>query len=282
MTASQIITGPGYARCADATISPPDVPTVWKGETEWNPIKFSVERHTRFLEAEKASIEGLRGKQILFCYSDYMESFFHRILPKLPGWDYVLIFHGDVCFTADYFGFLDDPKVKHVFSTNCQITHPKLTPIPLGVPPDQVQALLDVMALRPLDPRIPKIYANFNLLTNRRRAGILERLLKREDVTCDTAKNVPLAHYAKQSCYEYVLSPPGAGPDCFRTWEALYLGQVPIVERWVQGSPYSGFSIIEVDDLGNPPKTLHDPRKYYCIPELLTLNHWHSVIKSAL
>ena len=28
---------------------------------------------------------------------------------------------------------------------------------------------------------------------------------------------------------KYVLSPPGNGPDCHRTWEALYLGATPVV-----------------------------------------------------
>lgn len=30
---------------------------------------------------------------------------------------------------------------------------------------------------------------------------------------------------------KYIVSPPGNGIDCHRTWEALYLGRVPIVKR---------------------------------------------------
>lgn len=30
---------------------------------------------------------------------------------------------------------------------------------------------------------------------------------------------------------QFVISPPGNGPDCHRTWEAMYLGAVPIVLR---------------------------------------------------
>lgn len=30
---------------------------------------------------------------------------------------------------------------------------------------------------------------------------------------------------------KYVLSPPGNGPDCHRTWEAIYLGAIPIVKQ---------------------------------------------------
>lgn len=40
---------------------------------------------------------------------------------------------------------------------------------------------------------------------------------------------------------KYVLSPPGNGPDCHRTWEALYLGATPIVKA---GSwPFSDYGI---------------------------------------
>jgi hypothetical protein len=30
---------------------------------------------------------------------------------------------------------------------------------------------------------------------------------------------------------KYVVSPPGNGPDCHRTWEAMYLGAIPVVKR---------------------------------------------------
>ncbi|CAI8401830.1 MAG: Uncharacterised protein [Cellulomonadaceae bacterium TMED98] len=33
----------------------------------------------------------------------------------------------------------------------------------------------------------------------------------------------------KQTCF--VISPPGNGPDCHRTWEAIYMGAVPVVLR---------------------------------------------------
>jgi len=39
------------------------------------------------------------------------------------------------------------------------------------------------------------------------------------------------AFYAMMKSSHYVLSPPGAGPDCHRTWEAMALGSVPIVLR---------------------------------------------------
>ena len=45
-------------------------------------------------------------------------------------------------------------------------------------------------------------------------------------------KRQSLDSYLKtMSQYRFVLSPPGFGYDCFRTWEALALGCVPIVFR---------------------------------------------------
>ena len=31
--------------------------------------------------------------------------------------------------------------------------------------------------------------------------------------------------------YKFALSPRGWGPDCYRTWEALLVGTIPIVRR---------------------------------------------------
>jgi len=41
----------------------------------------------------------------------------------------------------------------------------------------------------------------------------------------------PKAYRAMLRNSRFVISPPGNGPDCHRTWEAIYLGAVPIVLR---------------------------------------------------
>ena len=48
---------------------------------------------------------------------------------------------------------------------------------------------------------------------------------------------------------KFVVSPPGNGPDCYRTWEAIYLGAVPIVLRAsLAESLHSSLPIWAVDD----------------------------------
>lgn len=70
----------------------------------------------------------------------------------------------------------------------------------------------------------------FSLSTN-----LTERL-----IALETSRKVPGAYEVKSAITpsryrqlvkqsKYVLSPPGNGPDCHRTWESLYLGATPIV-----------------------------------------------------
>ena len=50
----------------------------------------------------------------------------------------------------------------------------------------------------------------------------------------------------KQTCF--VISPPGNGPDCHRTWEAIYMGAVPVVLKEHLGrSLWEGMPILAVD-----------------------------------
>jgi len=59
---------------------------------------------------------------------------------------------------------------------------------------------------------------------------------------------VPFREYcADIAAHKYVLSPPGAGPDCHRHWEALALGAIPVVERSVAMSQFEALPILFVD-----------------------------------
>jgi hypothetical protein len=46
---------------------------------------------------------------------------------------------------------------------------------------------------------------------------------------------------------QFVLSPPGNGPDCHRTWESLYLGATPIVHRESWPFPESDIPVLVVN-----------------------------------
>ncbi len=47
---------------------------------------------------------------------------------------------------------------------------------------------------------------------------------------------------------KFVFSPPGAGMDCYRTWEALYLGSIPIVINSSMNSIYENLPVLIVNN----------------------------------
>tara|TARA_B100000497_G_C7616702_1_gene370418 strand:- start:100 stop:1146 length:1047 start_codon:yes stop_codon:yes gene_type:complete len=63
------------------------------------------------------------------------------------------------------------------------------------------------------------------------------------------------------SQYKFVLSPPGAGMDCHRTWEALYIGCIPIVITSKIDELYEELPIVVVKDWSEITKEFLE-RKY--------------------
>ena len=90
--------------------------------------------------------------------------------------------------------------------------------------------------------------------------------------------------YRNLSQFLYWISPRGAGLDCYRTWEAIYLGCVPVIERSALDLPLfmdGDVPVLIVDDLTRINDSLllaHLPR-FTDIPRdfprrTLTFAHW--------
>ena len=63
---------------------------------------------------------------------------------------------------------------------------------------------------------------------------------------------------------KFVISPPGNGPDCHRTWEAIYLGAVPIVLQKYWPFGHMNLPVLVVNDWFDIPKAIdsyvnHEP-----------------------
>ena len=73
------------------------------------------------------------------------------------------------------------------------------------------------------------VFANFNISNRPDERGNLAKLLESSPYQLDESRISPRHFRRKLLTSKFVLSPPGAGPDCHRTWEALLLGAVPVV-----------------------------------------------------
>lgn len=152
-----------------------------------------------------------------------------------------------------------------VYSVNWLGDKEIATPIPIGlenwsllrngVPTDFLR-LID-QGLIPTSERTIKILSSFSIHTNSTERS---KALEFADSNCDVfqmpAFTSPKKYREMLSNSAFVLSPPGNGADCHRTWEAMYLGAIPIVLKkyWPFGN--KNLPVLAVEDWSDIPKMI--------------------------
>jgi len=128
------------------------------------------------------------------------------------------------------------PNVRHWFGQNVDVDDPRLTPIPIGLERDRWYPELRKKAVilgttRSLHRNL--LYLNANTKIVAQREELYQRFESLPWVTAERGHNgLNFEHYARQlASHKFVLCPDGNGYDTHRTWEALYLGAIPIVEN---------------------------------------------------
>jgi hypothetical protein len=96
------------------------------------------------------------------------------------------------------------------------------------------------------------LYSNFDITTNipYRKQALLASL-RVDNTYAPTGRIGLIENLEILSRSKFVLSPPGAGPDCFRTWEAIYLGAIPIVLRSHWPFSHLDLPVLIVDSFDN-------------------------------
>ena len=139
-------------------------------------------------------------------------------------------------------------------------------------------------------PKIRKMlcYINFTPTYTDRKKAILEI----PEELCYFEKNkISIEEtYINQSHYAYVISPHGNGLDCYRTWEAIHLGCIPIVKKssLSEAGLYDDLPVLIVHEWKHITKELLD--EYYLklsnmfkspLPKL-TIIYWKNKIDNLL
>jgi len=213
----QIIDGNKFKACADYVIDSPAFPDIVKDS-------------------------------IVFCKSDYLKVAFKR-MAALP-YKFVLITHNsDFNIRANWWN-RKPPNVIKWFAHNADYRHDDLIPIPIGVDAGGVSSDMSVVMNKLREQRVEKnvAYLNINEKTNlKERKGITKRYKDKPWVTYK--RNVLFEEFISDLySHKFVISPQGNGVDCHRTWEALYVGCVPIVKKSILTESLSSLDIMIVDD----------------------------------
>lgn len=172
-----------------------------------------------------------------FIFVRDIELFFKEMHPHIKN-PYVIITHGEYRDTCKeyHLDYLDDENIIAWFSVHPpKYGHEKFYPLPLGL--NQSKKLYDDASemnsyLKQLrqTPKTKLLYMNFDDTQNPERQ-LLKKILLTKNI-CSNSAPVPFKEYLQEMAgYKFALSPRGWGPDCYRTWEALYVGTIPIVRK---------------------------------------------------
>ena len=147
--------------------------------------------------------------------------------------------NGDIIPSAKNMEFLSD-RFRSLFCVNWMGNSDSIHPIPIGlenrklhtngVPRDFLKLIS--AGLPRLESRKNQILVSFSLSTN-----LAERSTAFQLASNFSNLNLRVFHGSVANYHQellnsrFVLSPPGNGFDCHRTWEAIYLGCIPIVKK---------------------------------------------------
>jgi hypothetical protein len=226
---------------------------------------------------------------IIFCKTDYIDYLFECI--KNSDKKYVVITHHSD-YPIDSYRFSKKPKnVKKWFAINPTVMDESLIAIPLGLKTHKgiyleerykTSWLVGVIDELRNNDKDNIVYCNWGD-TNPYRNTIIDKL-KKNRVPYKLENNIPFEEYSNNmSKCRYVISPPGNGIDCHRTWEALYMGCIPIVIKDRIYDNWSELPILQVNDyseLTNEMLESFSKREFEY--DKLYMDYWKKIIKNSL
>jgi len=199
--------------------------------------------------------DAMQSGTIVFVKRDLLDNFFELHHDNIP-YPYILLTHnGDEDITQEYDSYLNDSKIIVWFGQNVNYAHPKLIPLPLGIANRYWQhgntdliGQIRQKALRGYYTKRHLIYVNFNIATcPDTRKQVFEHLVK--EPYCYQAHRKPFHNYLEDLAESYfIASPRGNGIDCHRTWEAILMGSIPIIESSHLDFIFKDLPVLIIDD----------------------------------
>ncbi len=187
------------------------------------------------IDTDSGAIPGevLEAGRIVYCMTDRVAELF-RMMERRRRPCILITHNADQGVDAALLA-LRPACVRHWYAQNAMVEDPAVTPIPIGLErPAASGGRSSPEAFRTAAARATGVtnlaYLSHSDWTNRwERMPVRWSLCWRDWVTA-RSRPVPFAQYLEEMArHRSVVSPRGNGVDCHRTWEALYLGVVPLV-----------------------------------------------------
>lgn len=228
----------------------------------------------------------------IFVSGAYIRTFFEKYHAKIRV-PYILMTHnGDECVDKSYRKYLSGHLVRW-YAQNVKIRDKKIIPIPIGLENlYHYNHGIPWMYKKNVKTKQMKIVYGFTTSTNRKEREYAEKCLRHCAVSVKLSGYYHSLKYTNVLArYGFVASPSGNGLDCHRTWEALYLGVIPIVKRSVAMEFFVslGLPIYCVDDWKEVEKltekqllTIYRAKKSGFRSPILWFSYWQKRIKKRI
>ena len=222
----------------------------------YNPNRYKYCKKS-FTINNKIPKNELKNYKSIYIPTHHLSYFFNNIYPFIDKC--ILITHNSDHGVLDHFdnimnikikNALNSNKIKHWYSQNISLSHPKLTALPIGIansmwPHGNLNELFSIMKLD-----IPKknlYYFNFSINTRKdRRQPIYNQCIKNGLKPSPRTNQKEYLMNLKKS--KFCICPPGNGYDCHRLWEAIYLNCIPIVINIPAYSQFKELPILIIND----------------------------------
>jgi hypothetical protein len=197
----------------------------------------------------------VRDGDAIYVRTYQLDRFFKTSHPRIRARYILVTQYSDLSVPGPHAAYLDDPKLIAWFAINIDhASHPKLIPIPIGLDkkttrhPGEVNMLNQEKERAKTTSRTIPLYMNFKPWPD----------CKERTLVYDLFRNHPLCVWQPKkslACYmhdlaqsRFVLSPRGLGLDCYRTWEALYMGAIPILKTSAMDKLFVDLPVLIVED----------------------------------
>ena len=249
--------------------------------------KSSCSYDTEYLDSNISNISNIPDGASIYVCTDLLPHFIDNVLPTIfkkfvlvtgdsdatvPGGTIDLWNKPRPLDASKCIDLVNNAKLIKWFCQNCVLDHEKVEQIPIGLDyhtissnpqkpwrrddegstPIEQETILNgvILNAKPFYDRLAKIYVNFTVDLNDEK---LERTKAIRAIPDDLIhldiEFKPRTDVWKNSCeHAFVLSPPGFGLDCHRTWEALCLGCIPIVKSLGTNKMYEGLPVLIVNE----------------------------------
>ncbi len=239
---------------------------------------------------ENVNYDLLHNSKIIQVYIQLLPVFIEKILPNLTH-KFILIGHNcDFGIDSKFIPLLEDDRIIHMFSQNTLIKHPKLTAVPIGIANSiyrhgQKDILYRAIHTPINRERIPRIYVNVDPGTNWAHRGPVMDKMRQNPLATFVNRSSYFEYLMEMKHFKWVCSPKGNGADCHRTWEALYVGCIPIVDNIDNFHEFSKeLPMILVDDWSTVTLEFleRETAKLKFNYDMLNFNYWKNKIEEKL